>query len=58
MKTYISFTLILVAIFFLNENIAFGQNFAAPYLQFSTSAVGSAFGDAYTSLAEDASATY
>jgi hypothetical protein len=36
----------------------FAQNLAAPYLQYSTSAMGASFGSAYTSLSEDASATY
>ena len=34
------------------------QNFAAPYLQYPTSTLGASFGSAYTSLADDASATY
>ena len=37
---------------------AVAQNLAAPYLLFSNSVEGTGFGSAYTSLAEDASATY
>lgn len=58
MKTLLSFTLIMAGLIVLSGQIVVGQNLAAPYLQFSTSAVGSSYGNAYTSLAEDASATY
>jgi long-subunit fatty acid transport protein len=56
MKTLTAFTLILMVM--AGGQNALAQNFAAPYLQFSNSAVGAAFGNAYTSLSDDASATY
>ena len=53
----------LIATIVLIMTAAFGtaavaQNLAAPYLLFSNSVEGTGFGSAYTSLAEDASATY
>jgi len=51
----ITTALIMLAVF---SATAVAQNFAAPYLLFSTSVEGTGFGSAFTSLADDASATY
>jgi hypothetical protein len=58
MKKTSSFIMIMAALVCLCIQQSLAQNLAAPYLQFSTSAEASAYGNAFTSLADDASATY
>ena len=58
MKKLTSFAAILIVMVCFCFVPSIAQNLAAPYLQFSTSAEASAYGNAFTSLADDASATY
>jgi len=50
--------IIIIGMILIVGQIANAQSFAAPYLQYPTSTIGASFGSAYTSLANDASATY
>lgn len=56
MKSRIVITIVALFTAFTVTTVA--QNHAAPYLLFSNSVEGTGFGSAYTSLADDASATY
>jgi len=58
MKRKLSRIIVIVGMMITVNQIMYAQNFAAPYLQYSTSAMGASFGGAFTSLADDASATY
>lgn len=54
--TFLIVTMALIALFSANE--LKGQNYAAPYLLFSNSAEASAYGEAYSTMANDASAAF
>lgn len=58
MKNLSILTIMLALTVSLNTSDAVAQNFAAPYLLFSNSAEAAGFGEAYSTLANDASAAF